>query len=120
MGDPVLVAAVEVWTRVLSAPEPGLALVDAGRRDLPSDAGLPVVHRVLRPGREIAVDGGRRCEITGLNDHHGYVRTTGIDLAPGDTLILGISHPCTLFDKWRWLPVLDEAGVVVDVLRTCF
>jgi D-serine deaminase-like pyridoxal phosphate-dependent protein len=34
--------ALEVWTRVVSRPEPGLVLLNAGRRDLSHDAGLPV------------------------------------------------------------------------------
>ena len=37
-----LTAALEVWAQVLSTPEPGLAIVGAGRRDVPFDAGLPV------------------------------------------------------------------------------
>ncbi|MBX6766791.1 MAG: alanine racemase, partial [Actinomadura rubrobrunea] len=34
-------SAMHAWARVVSRPEPGLALLDAGRRDLPFDQGLP-------------------------------------------------------------------------------
>ena len=39
---PSLIGALEVWADVLSVPEPGLALVGMGRRDVPEDLGLPV------------------------------------------------------------------------------
>jgi len=38
----------------------------------------------------------------------------------GDTVCLGISHPCTTFDKWRWLPLVDANYNVVDAVATCF
>jgi D-serine deaminase-like pyridoxal phosphate-dependent protein len=41
-------------------------------------------------------------------------------LSPGDLLRFGISHPCTAFDKWREIPVIDDADRVVDVLHTYF
>jgi D-serine dehydratase len=33
---------------------------------------------------------------------------------------LGISHPCTTFDKWRWLPLVDDEGNVTRAIRTRF
>ena len=38
----------------------------------------------------------------------------------GDTVVLGISHPCTTFDKWRWMPVVEDDGAVSGAVRTCF
>src|SRR5690606_11849701 len=35
--------ALTVFSRVVSRPEPGLALLDAGKRDVPSDLDLPIV-----------------------------------------------------------------------------
>ncbi len=35
-------SAMHAWARVVSRPEPGLALLDAGKRDVPFDEGLPV------------------------------------------------------------------------------
>jgi D-serine deaminase-like pyridoxal phosphate-dependent protein len=42
------------------------------------------------------------------------------ELSPGDEVGLGISHPCTTFDKWRWLPLVDADDLIVDVVRTFF
>jgi D-serine dehydratase len=33
---------------------------------------------------------------------------------------LGISHPCTTFDKWRVIWVVDDAYDVVDAVTTRF
>ena len=33
---------------------------------------------------------------------------------------MGISHPCTAFDKWQLIPVMDEDYRIVDVVRTFF
>jgi D-serine deaminase-like pyridoxal phosphate-dependent protein len=98
-----LTAALEIWAQVLSTPEPGLAIIGMGKRDAPFDEGLP------------STDAG---EVVKLNDHHTYVRSTS--LAVGDLVRFGLSHPCTAFDKWRFIPVADDNDVVVDVLHTYF
>jgi D-serine dehydratase len=41
-------------------------------------------------------------------------------LQVGDRVALGIAHPCTTFDMWRWMPVVDEDGRVVDAITTHF
>jgi D-serine deaminase-like pyridoxal phosphate-dependent protein len=38
----------------------------------------------------------------------------------GDVLRSGISHPCTAFDRWSLIPVLDDEDVVIDAVRTLF
>ncbi|WP_306210759.1 alanine racemase [Actinoplanes sp. RD1] len=98
-----LTAGLELHAQVLSTPEPGLAIVGMGKRDAPFDEGLPVTAAG---------------EVVRLNDHHTYVRTDS--LAVGDLVRFGLSHPCTAFDKWRYIPVADDADVVVDVLHTYF
>ncbi|MEN4477139.1 amino acid deaminase [Mycolicibacterium cosmeticum] len=100
--------AMEVWAPVLSRPEPGLALVGMGRRDVSFDAGLPVPLGL--PG----------ATVTKLNDQHAYLELAGHTVAVGDRLGFGISHPCTTFDKWQLIPVLDDADRVVDLVRTFF
>ena len=102
-GDGTLAAALEIWAQVLSTPEPGLAIVGMGKRDAPFDEGLPVTEGMT---------------VTRLNDHHTYV--TGGAPAVGDLVRFGLSHPCTAFDKWRFIPVADDEDVVVDVLHTYF
>ena len=118
-GAPVFRAALELWAQVLSRPEPGLALLGAGRRDVGFDAGLPVPLRARR--RDGAAADLARAEVTGLNDQHAYLRLDpGTALAPGDLVCLGISHPCTTLDKWRVIPVLDEQDRVIDAVHTFF
>ena len=111
-----LTAALEVWAQVLSTPEPALAILGAGKRDLPYDLGLPVPLSVR------GVDGSLRSlegsTVDKLNDQHAYLR--GAEVAPGELVRLGVSHPCTAFDKWRVIPVVDDAYQVVDVLHTYF
>jgi len=42
------------------------------------------------------------------------------DARVGDLVGCGISHPCTTFDKWRWMPVVDDRYVVTGAIRTFF
>ena len=118
-GAPVLRPALELWAQVVSRPEPGLALLSAGGRDVGSDAGLPVPLRARR--RDGGAAGLAGAKVTGLNDQHAYLRLDpGTALAPGDLVCLGISHPCTTLDKWRVIPVLDEEDRVIDAVHTFF
>jgi D-serine deaminase-like pyridoxal phosphate-dependent protein len=32
----------------------------------------------------------------------------------------GVSHPCAAFDRWRFLPLTDAGGTVVDGVVTSF
>jgi D-serine deaminase-like pyridoxal phosphate-dependent protein len=42
----------------------------------------------------------------------------------GDVVRLGLSHPCTAFDKWRLVPVITDHTqpdpYVVDLIHTFF
>ncbi len=111
-----LTAALEVWAQVLSTPESDLAIIGAGKRDVSYDIGLPVPLSVRR------ADGGLRSlagsTVERLNDQHAFLR--GATVEPGELVRLGISHPCTAFDKWRVIPVVDDAYRVVDVIDTYF
>ncbi|WP_243722715.1 amino acid deaminase [Actinomadura sp. 7K507] len=111
-------SAMHAWARVVSHPESALAILDAGRRDLPFDQGLPEPQLVRGKGPE-PLDGAR---VTALNDQHAYL----VDGSPeiGDVVRLGLSHPCTALDKWTMIPVVDDADAghptVVDYIRTWF
>lgn len=103
-----LTAAMEMWAQIISVPEPGLALAGMGKRDAPFDEGLPIV---LEPATGLTV--------TKLNDHHCYLRVDpGTSVRPGDLIRFGLSHPCTAFDKWRDIPLVDDERRLVDVLHT--
>ncbi|WP_444543662.1 amino acid deaminase [Nocardia araoensis] len=115
-------SAMHGWARTLSRPEPGLALLDAGRRDLPFDEGMPIPQRVAGP-----LGGALEATVSALNDQHAFLRLPGgaaTELSIGAVVRLGLSHPCTAFDKWRLIPVIDDADApaprVVDLLHTFF
>lgn len=110
--------AFRLWAQVVSRPSPGQAFVNAGKRDAAYDLDLPVVEAVRRDGVELPVDG---IELTKLSDQHAWLDTgPGVDLEVGDWVGLGLSHPCTSFDKWQLIPVTETDGTVVDLLRTFF
>jgi D-serine dehydratase len=112
------IPAITVRSTVLSRPEPGLVLVNAGRRDVSFDSGMPVVLSAQRGGEDVAVEGA---VVTGLNDQHGFLHVPDSStLAVGDTVVLGISHPCTTFDKWRLGLIADAEGTVTAVAHTFF
>jgi D-serine dehydratase len=120
---PELVPAFELWAPVLSRPEPGLAIVGAGRHDVAFDQDMPVPLRVCPPGGPSAgmAGGVHGMHISALDDQHGYLRLSAdAALAPGDLICLGISHPCTNFDKWRVIPVVDDSYRVIDAIHTFF
>jgi D-serine deaminase-like pyridoxal phosphate-dependent protein len=121
-GAPALRPAIELWAQVLSRPEPGLALLCAGRRDVGFDSGLPVPLRGLRrDGTGIGRPDLDGAVVTELNDQHAYLRLAdGAAVAPGDLVGLGISHPCTTLDKWRMIPVVNSDDHVVDVVHAFF
>jgi D-serine deaminase-like pyridoxal phosphate-dependent protein len=110
--------ALELWARVLSCPEPGLAICGFGKRDAAYDLDLPVPREVRRDGARPAPAAG--LEVAALNDQHAFVRDPRGALRVGDVLVSGISHPCTAFDKWSLIPVVDEHDRVVDAVRTLF
>ncbi|HVX42685.1 MAG TPA: amino acid deaminase [Mycobacteriales bacterium] len=117
--DGELVPAMHVWGLVLSQPEPGLALVGMGRRDVSFDIDLPFVESVRhRDGTSGSADG---VTVSALNDQHAYLRFDGESpVSVGDLVSFGISHPCTCFDKWQFIPVIDDDDRVIDYVRTYF
>lgn len=121
VSGPPLRSALRAWAQVVSRPEPGLALLAAGKRDLPYDLGLPV-PRLLRTTTGVTELAG--CAVTALNDQHAFLRAdAGVEMAAdvGDWVGLGLSHPCTTFDKWSLLPVTGADGeTVTGFVRTFF
>ncbi|MFG2945130.1 amino acid deaminase [Streptomyces adustus] len=110
--------AFRLWTQVVSRPSAEQAFVNAGKRDAAYDLDLPVVQVVRRDGVERPATG---IEVTALSDQHAWLRTgPEADLEVGDWVGLGLSHPCTSFDKWPLIPVAEADGTVVDCVRTFF
>jgi D-serine deaminase-like pyridoxal phosphate-dependent protein len=119
--------ALEIFAQVQSLPEPGLAIVALGKRDIGADR-MPEPLRRYREGvrcersdidETLDVTGW---EVTRLMDQHAFVRLpeSASDVQIGDIAAFGTSHPCLTFDKWRRLCLVDEALRVTATWETAF
>ncbi|GHE33549.1 alanine racemase [Streptomyces capitiformicae] len=115
-----LESAFRLWAQVVSRPSGEQAFANAGKRDAAYDLDLPVVEVV----RDVGTGAVRHAEgiaVTSLSDQHAWLRTAaGAELSVGDWVGLGLSHPCTSFDKWQLIPVVEGDGTVVEYVRTFF
>ncbi|MFJ4468882.1 amino acid deaminase [Streptomyces sp. NPDC089424] len=110
--------AFRLWAQVVSRPSAEQAFLNAGKRDAAYDLDLPFAQVVRRDGAERPATG---VEVTALSDQHAWLRTAPeADLQVGDWLGMGLSHPCTSFDKWQLIPVAEADGTVVEYIRTFF
>lgn len=113
--------AFRLWAQVVSRPSPEQAFANAGKRDAAYDLDLPTVEVVRDPGSGEVRDAGDGIAVTGLSDQHAWLRTpAGAGVSVGDWVGLGLSHPCTSFDKWKLIPVVEADGTVVEYVRTYF
>jgi D-serine dehydratase len=121
-AGPDLEPALEVWAQVLSAPEPGLVILSAGRRDFGQDAGNPVALTHVRRGtaeRRPLRDSG--WQMTAVSDQHAHMTVRpGHGAEVGDLIALGPSHPCTTFDKWRVVHLVDDDYNLLEAIPTYF
>ena len=113
--------ALKVWGVVQSLPEPGLCIVNIGKRDISYDLDMPIPELIFSPGKDNSpkeiID--KKCRVKGLNDQHTYLETTKFQkINVGDYIAFGISHPCTTFDKWRLLYLVDNIYNVIGGIRT--
>ncbi|MEV5430054.1 amino acid deaminase [Streptomyces sp. NPDC052701] len=112
--------AFRLWAQVVSRPSPRQAFVNAGKRDAAHDLDLPVAQ-VVRPGGGGPERPATGVSVTALSDQHAWLRTEPeAELEVGDWLGMGLSHPCTSFDKWPLIPLVRADGTVVDYIRTFF
>ncbi|MGW1841225.1 alanine racemase [Streptomyces sp. NPDC001966] len=112
--------AFRLWAQVVSRPSAEQAFLNAGKRDAAYDLDLPEAQ-VVRSGRDGAVRPATGISVTGLSDQHAWVRTEpGAELEVGDWVGMGLSHPCTSFDKWQLIPLVAADGTVTDYIRTFF
>ncbi len=117
--------ALEVWAKVQSVPEPGLAILSAGRRDLSFDQCMPMPVRWAARGQ--CSEGAMQAtpdswKVKALSDQHAHMvfDAGGVWPQVGDRVALGISHPCTTFDKWRWMAVIEDDGRISGAISTHF
>lgn len=114
-----LTPALEVWACVQSRPEPELALLTMGRRDAGFDSGLPKPVLSFQKGQ--LTQAPAHWKLQAMNDQHAYLHLASEDdLQVGDLIGFGISHPCTTFDKWRLLWVIDDHYNVIAAIRSYF
>jgi D-serine deaminase-like pyridoxal phosphate-dependent protein len=113
---PGLVPALSVLVRVLSTPEPHVAVLGAGKRELPHDMGWPVL--LARGALTSAATTDGLGTVAAMYDHHTVVHEAS-SLAVGDVVRLGISHPCSAFSRWPTIDVVS-AGTTVDTWTTQF
>ena len=121
-AEPDLEPALEVWAQVLSVPEPGLVILSAGRRDFGQEAGNPVALAHVRRGtaepRPLREAGWT---MAAASDQHAHMTAPpGHGAAVGDLVALGPSHPCTTFDKWREIHLVDDDYNVIGTAATYF
>ena len=118
---PRLIPALEVWSRVISRPQPDQAIVLLGKRDVSYDIDLPSPRWWYREGRHDAPRAIDDWTVARLNDQHAWLTVPPrADLAVGDLLGFEISHPCTTFDKWSMLLEVEDDYTVHAGLKTFF
>ncbi len=117
-----LTPALEVWGQVVSRPEPTLAFLNLGKRDVAHDLDLPKPALWFRKGLHKApIPTPETWRIPTLYDQHAKLEIpAGSELALGDLVGCSISHPCTTFDKWQVVFVVDDEYHVTEAIRTFF
>lgn len=111
--------ALAVFAHVQSLPEPGLAVVAMGKRDISCDPDLPIPLQLHRPGEPARPLTG--CSVRKVMDQHAMmVIPEGIDIHIGDIVSFGASHPCLTFDKWRQVLLVDDGLRVLETMPTFF
>ncbi|MDC0611969.1 alanine racemase [Vibrio sp.] len=115
-----LKSCLEVWASVISTPEQGKAIIGAGKRDMAYDAGLPVILRIIRDGNEIEIKSGTSLKGVHIMDQHYFVQDDESQLRVGDIVVLGTSHPCLTFDKWRFIAFRDAEDNITNWYPTYF
>jgi len=116
-----LISNLELWAYVHSVPEPGLAIVGLGKRDVAFDAGLPIPEYLYRPGNKApkAIEGVS--EVIKIMDQHCMLTFDNkTSLKPGDLVSFSTSHPCLTMDKWRHIGLIDSNFVVKKTIETFF
>ncbi|MFE5506060.1 amino acid deaminase [Amycolatopsis japonica] len=113
-------SALRAWAQVTSKPTDGLALLTIGKRDASFDEGMPEPRLIRKgDGPPSALEGH---SIQKMNDQHAFLTLPASSpVEVGDWIALGLSHPCTVFDKWPLIPVVGPDGeTVLDFVRTHF
>jgi len=115
-SGPRLRQSLELWAMVISRPESELAILGLGKRDAAHDRGFPIPFAIRHKSEPPTPATGLK--VLSLNDHHARCGMAADRvLEVGDLVGLHISHPCTSFDNWRLLPLVDDGYYVRDAIR---
>lgn len=128
---PRLKPALELWSIVQGRPEPDILILSFGKRDCPYDAGLPVPKLWLSAVKNASSQSASTpplvkldpnlYQIDKLYDQHARLRCPpDSPLQLGDIIACGISHPCGAFDRWQWIPMVNEDYSLTNLIRTFF
>ncbi|WP_110654514.1 amino acid deaminase [Salinicola halimionae] len=121
--------ALEVFAHVQSLPEPGLAIIALGKRDIGHEPDLPLPLRLYPASATsdaasdatVAPVDVSAWRTTNIMDQHVFLAIPeNAEIAVGDVIAFGTSHPCLTFDKWRRMLLIDDQLAVQEVLETCF
>jgi len=111
--------ALAVFAHVQSLPEPGMAVVTMGKRDISCDPDLPIPLQRHRPGALAQSMVG--CSVRKVMDQHAMLAIAAhADIRVGDIVSFGASHPCLTFDKWRQVLLVDDKLQVLETMPTFF
>lgn len=111
--------ALRLWAEVLSRPEPGTVICGFGMRDVAIDQDLPKALSLFRNGQKHGAFAD--ATVLKLNDQHAFIQCAAdADVAIGDVIEFGISHPCTCLDRHSLIYGLDETATVINAYPTCF
>ena len=114
LSDRSFQPAIEVWAQVISKPEKDFGVLNLGKRNIGNDLHNPIPIK--------SYDGQVKsfsAVIEKLNDQHGYLRGKQ-EFSLAQLIGLGISHPCTTFDKWGLIPLVNDDYDLIDCLQTFF
>jgi D-serine deaminase-like pyridoxal phosphate-dependent protein len=113
-SDDLLLPAIEIWSQIVSAPEKNFGVLNLGKRDVGCDLHNPIP--IAKYSDKLSKFSG---EIDRLNDQHSFLQSKE-EFAISELIGLAISHPCTTFDKWRLIPLVNEDYDVIDCIHTFF
>lgn len=118
-----LVPAMEVWAYVQSRPESGRCILTMGKRDVGFDAGMPLATRWYRRNSDMKAPADMPADhnVVALNDQHCHMEIPDHSpLQVGDMVGFSSGHPCTTFDKWSVIMLVDEGYRVLRAIKTFF
>ncbi|WP_394203913.1 amino acid deaminase [Shewanella waksmanii] len=119
--DSELINSLHIWAYVQSVPQPGMAIVGLGKRDVAFDAGLPTPEQHFRPSDTAPTKVTGDWQVTRIMDQHAMLSVPeNSDIQPGDMICLSTSHPCLTLDKWRFVGIEDDNYCINQIIETHF